>query len=97
MDPEAIGRYASTVTDQVEQLDQIQAAVSGITISASAFGHLPNAQNLAHTYQEHASAGRQNVADLVQALAGTADGLAYTAQNYAEHDRMISSGLGGGQ
>lgn len=95
--PDAIGRYASKVTEQFEQLEQVQAALAGIVISSDAFGHLPNAQNLAQTYQEHATASRQNLTDLTQALTGTADGLTYTAQSYAEQDQAISSGLGGGQ
>ncbi|MDH6577980.1 type VII secretion target [Kitasatospora sp. MAP5-34] len=95
--PGAISGYAATVTGQSEQLGQIQSATAGIAISADAFGHLPNAQNLAQVYQEHASASSQNLNDLVQALTGTADGLNYTAQNYAEQDQAISAGLGGGQ
>ncbi|GAA2148233.1 hypothetical protein GCM10009760_39970 [Kitasatospora kazusensis] len=95
--PDSISGYAATVAGQAEQVGQIQSAVSGIAISSDAFGHLPNAQNLAQVYQEHADASRQNLADLLQALTGTADGLNYTAQNYAEQDRAISSGLGGGQ
>ncbi len=97
VEPEAISRYASTVSEQLEQLQQIQSAVSGITISSDAFGHLPNAQNLAHTYQEHASASRQNIQLLGEALSGTVGGLRATAQNYAEQDHAIGSGLGGGQ
>ena len=95
--PEAISGYAGTVTGQFEQLERIQSAIAGIVISSDAFGHLPNAQNLAQVYQEHAQASSQNLSDLGQALSGTADGLNYTAQNYAEQDSALSSGLGGGQ
>ncbi|MFI2190933.1 type VII secretion target [Streptomyces sioyaensis] len=95
VDPEAIGSYASTVREQLEQLGRIQSAVSAIRISSSAFGHLPNAQNLAETYNEHAGASRQNLTDLVNALTSTADGLTYTTQNYAEHDRSVSASFGG--
>ncbi|PNE38661.1 MULTISPECIES: type VII secretion target [Streptomyces] len=97
VEPEAIGSYASTVRDQVEQLGTIQSAVAGIQISSTAFGHLPNAQNLAETYKEHAEASRQNIADLVSALTNTAEGLHFTAQNYAEHDQAVSSSFGGAQ
>lgn len=93
--PEAIGRYASTNTDQFHELDRIRTAISGISISPTAFGHLPNAQNLAQAYQEHAEASRQNLSDLAETLTHTANGLTVTAQNYGEHDRAISQGLGG--
>ncbi len=91
VDHETIGSYASTVQAQMEQLSQIQSAVSAIRLSSTAFGHLPNAQNLAEQYNEHADASRQNLSDLVDALSNTADGLTYTAQNYAEHDREVSA------
>lgn len=95
--PDALGRYASTITEQLDQLSRVQSAIAGIVISPDAFGHLPNAQNLAHTYQEHADASRQNLNDLSEALTGTADGLNHAAENYAAHDQEISSALGGGQ
>ncbi|QHC25156.1 type VII secretion target [Streptomyces sp. GS7] len=95
VDPEAIGSYSSTVRDQVEQLGQIQSAVSAIRLSSSAFGHLPNAQNLAETYNAHADASRQNLTDLLNALTGTSEGLTYTTQNYAEHDQAVSASFGG--
>ncbi|KJK56146.1 type VII secretion target [Saccharothrix sp. ST-888] len=95
--PEALGRYASTTTEQQEQLARAQMAISGIAVSPDAFGHLPNAQNLAQTYREHADASRQNLSDLMEALTGTATGLNHSAQNYAEHDQAISTTLGGGQ
>ncbi|MER6053162.1 hypothetical protein K2224_34465 (plasmid) [Streptomyces sp. BHT-5-2] len=97
VDPEAIGNYASSVRDQVGQLGQIQSAVSAIRISSDAFGHLPNAQNLASMYSEHAEANRKNLSDLVEALTSTAEGLTSTSQNYAEHDREVSASFGGGQ
>ncbi|MGG2459066.1 WXG100 family type VII secretion target [Streptomyces sp. RGM 3693] len=95
VEPETIGSYASTVGDQVEQLRTIQNAVAAIQISSTAFGHLPNAQNLAEAYKEHADASRQNLSDLVQALTNTSEGLHFTAQNYSEHDQAVSSSFGG--
>ena len=95
MHPEAIKRYASTNTEQFHELGRIRSAIAGTTISSTAFGHLPNAQNLAHAYQEHAEANRKNLADLAEVLQSTAQGLVATAQNYVEHEHAISSGLGG--
>ncbi|WP_371478661.1 type VII secretion target [Kitasatospora sp. NBC_00315] len=97
MDPEAVNRYGGTVSEELGQLQQVQSAVSGITVTADAFGHLPNAQNLASTYMEHAAASRQNVQVLAQALSGVVSGLRATAQNYAAQDRSIGGGFGGGQ
>ncbi|MFD9127986.1 hypothetical protein [Kitasatospora sp. NPDC059571] len=84
------------ITEQLEQLQRIQSATAAISISSDAFGHLPNAQHLAQAYQEHASAGSQNLADLGEALSGTSEGLTYTARNYAEHEQSISAVYGGG-
>ncbi|MFE7314806.1 WXG100 family type VII secretion target [Streptomyces sp. NPDC057555] len=95
VEPEAIGSYGSTVSEQVNQLGTIQSAVSAITISSSAFGHLPNAQNLAEAYKAHADASRQNLSDLIEALTNTSEGLHFTAQNYSEHDQAVSSSFGG--
>lgn len=95
--PEALGRYASMITEQLEQLQRILSATAAITVSSDAFGHLPNAQNLAQTYQEHASASGQNISDLGQALSGTSEGLTYTARNYAEQEQSIGAVYGGGQ
>lgn len=97
VDPEAITRYASTTSDQYQELDWIQSSVADITISSSAFGHLPNAQNLAQTYQTYAQAARKNLADLSQALQSTGQGLNATAQNYEEHERETGASFGGGQ
>ncbi len=97
VEPEAIDRYGSTVSEHLGRLRQTQSAIGGITVSSEAFGHLPNAQNLAATYQEHASASRRNVQLLAEALANTVGGLRATAQNYATHDQAIGAAFGGGR
>ncbi|WP_441245473.1 hypothetical protein [Kitasatospora sp. McL0602] len=81
--------------EQSGQLSQASSAVSGISLSGSAFGHLPNAGHLHQMYSEHADANRKNLADLVDAMNQTASGLTSTAQNYAQHDQQLSEGLGG--
>jgi hypothetical protein len=97
VDPEAITRYGATNSEQGYQLQRVQSAIAGVTVSSTAFGHLPNAQNLALAYQEHAQASQQNLADLVEALRSTGQGLDITAENYNEQDQAIYSSLGGGQ
>ncbi|MEV4557581.1 hypothetical protein AB0K51_11365 [Kitasatospora sp. NPDC049285] len=96
MEPEALDRYSQLLAEQSEQLSRIAAATAAITISSDAFGHLPNAQHLASAYQEHASASRQNLGDLGEAVTGTSDGLAHVAQTYTDHEQQLSAGLGGG-
>lgn len=95
--PEAISRYASVVGEQDGQLAQAQSRISGIQLSGSAFGHLPNAGHLHQMYNDHAEAARQNLNDLIGALKGTAEALNGTAQTYTQHEQELSAGLGGGQ
>ncbi|AUG77980.1 hypothetical protein CFP65_3176 [Kitasatospora sp. MMS16-BH015] len=95
--PEALGRYASVVGEQNGQLGQARSAVAGIALSGSAFGHLPNAAHLHQMYNQHAEANGQNLADLIEALGMTAEGLNATVDSYAQHDQELAAGLGGGQ
>jgi uncharacterized protein YukE len=95
--PEALDRYASVVGDQSGQLSQARSAVANITLSGSAFGHLPNAGNLHQQYTQHAEASAQNLADLIEALGTTGQGLSATSESYNQQDQAIVQGLGGGQ
>lgn len=95
--PEAIDRYASVVAEEVGQLEQVQSRISGISLSADAFGKLPDAGQLVQQYTEHADDARKNLADLIDVLNSTAEALKSTAQNYVQHEQELGATLGGGQ
>lgn len=97
VEPGALDRYSALLAEQSEQLSRIAEATAAISISSDAFGHLPNAQNLASAYQEHAGASRQNVGELGNAVHGTSAGLASVSQNYQDHEEYLSGTMGGGR
>ncbi|MER5640829.1 hypothetical protein ABT095_28245 [Kitasatospora sp. NPDC002227] len=48
-------------------------------------------------YAQHAEANVQNLADLVEALGMTGEGLSATVDSYGRHDQQLAQGLGGAQ
>ncbi|WP_033213049.1 hypothetical protein [Kitasatospora phosalacinea] len=96
VEPSALDRYSSLLAEQAEQLGRIAEATAAITISSDAFGHLPNAQNLASAYQEHAVASRENVGLIGSAVDGSSQGLAGVSRNYTDHEDYVVGTMGGG-
>ncbi|MGD3107978.1 hypothetical protein [Streptomyces sp. YGL11-2] len=96
MHPDAFDTYKNVLESQREELTQIQSKLSSVTLSSDAFGHLPDAQNLFTAYEEHATAERQNLPDLMAILQHAAEGLHATSESYQAQDSETAAGFGGG-
>lgn len=94
--PEALDTFTSLIEHQREHLAAVQSKLASVSVPSDAFGHLPSSRQLYRAYQEHATAERQNVGDLKEALEGIVHGLEVSAANYRTHEDQLAAGFRGG-
>ena len=93
--PEALLGYAQLLETQAERMQQVNAAISGVSVSADAFGQLPNSSSMHGQYTAHAEAETQNTKDMAEILSGIGHALAAVAGEYQaveeEHVHALGS------
>lgn len=95
-DPDAIFSCASGTERQHEEVPRIARLLEHVEIPKGAFGKLPESDELHASYNEHASAARQDLHDIAELLVGAVESLRATAGHYVANEYATRDGFGAG-
>jgi hypothetical protein len=90
---DALKSFGQVLTAQGDRMQQVNAALSGASVSGDAFGKLPNSGSMHANYTAHAEAEVQNSADMAQILAGIGEALSAMADAYQAVDQEVQQTL----